>query len=133
VRALAAVLVLIAAAGCGAPSADLFEVRRTGPDRPANLTMVVSDGGNVTCNGKEHPLDPKHLLEARELTRELSKQAELGVELPPGPGANLSYKVRMEAGTVAFSDTSRDNPRAFYELAAFTKDVSERVCGILRQ
>jgi hypothetical protein len=87
---------------------------------------------HVTCNGKEHPLDPKHLLQARELTRELSKQAELGVELPPGPGANLSYKVRMEAGTVAFSDTSRANPRAFYELAAFTKDVSERVCGILR-
>jgi hypothetical protein len=133
VRAAAAILLVIAAAGCGAPSADLFEVRRSGPDRPANLTMVVNDGGRVTCNGKEHELDPKYLLEARELTRELSKQAELGVELPPGPGANLSYKVRMEAGTVAFSDTSRGNPHSFDELAAFTKDVSERVCGILRQ
>ena len=34
---------------------------------------------------------------------------------------------------MAFCDTSRGNPRAFFELAAFTKDVSERVCGIVRQ
>ena len=45
----------------------------------------------------------------------------------------LSYRVRMEAGTVSFSDTSRGNPRAFLRLAGFTKDVAERVCGIVRQ
>jgi hypothetical protein len=94
--------------------------------------MVVNDGGNVTCNGKEHPLDADRLLTARELTRELQESAELGVELPPGPEAVLSYRVRMEAGSVAFSDTSRGNPRAFLQLAAFTKDVAERVCGIVR-
>jgi hypothetical protein len=131
-RAAAAVLATLALAGCGAPSADLFEVRRTGPDRPANLTMVVSDGGRVTCNGTEHPLDAKRLLRARELQRELAKQAELGIELPPGPGANLTYRVRMQDGTVGFSDTSKGNPPAFFAIAAFTKDVSERVCGIVR-
>jgi hypothetical protein len=134
-RVAALVLLVVAAAapaGCGAEAPDLFEVQRSGPDRPANLTMVVSDGGNVTCNGKQHPLDADHLLQARELARELDDQAELGLELPPGPRANLSYRVRLEAGTVAFSDTSRGSPRSFYELAAFTKDVSERVCGIRR-
>jgi hypothetical protein len=131
-RALAAILLAAAAAGCGAPSADLFEVRRSGPDRAANLTLVVSDGGRVTCNGKEHPLDPKRLLRARELTRELADQAEVGIELAPGPRANLTYRVRMEKGTVRFSDTSRDNPPEFFALAAFTKDVAERVCGIVR-
>ena len=126
--ALAALLV----AGCGTASPDLFEVRRSGEDRAANLTMVVNDGGQVTCNGREHALDADRLLRARELSRELAEPAELGVELPPGPGANLSYRVRMEAGTVAFSDTSRGNPAAFNRLAAFTKDVAERVCGIVR-
>ena len=86
----------------------------------------------MTCNGREHPLDADRLLRARELSRELAEPAELGIELPPGPGANLSYRVRMEAGTVAFSDTSRGNPQAFLRLAAFTKDVAERVCGIVR-
>ena len=130
--ALALGVALAALAGCGSQSPDLFAVERTGPDRPANLKLVVNDGGTVTCNGKEHPLDAERLLRARELTREIAKQAELGVELPRGPGTNLSYRVRMEAGTVAFSDTSRGNPQSFLSLAAFTKDVAERVCGIIR-
>jgi hypothetical protein len=130
---LALVVVLAVLAGCGSPSPDLFVVQRSGPDPAANLKMVVSDGGSVTCNGSEHALDADRLLRARQLARDLAKQAELRLELPPGPGANLSYKVRLEAGTVAFSDTSRGNPKAFYQLAAFTKDVSERVCGIVRQ
>jgi hypothetical protein len=132
-RRLAVSIALAAAvAGCGSEAPDLFEVRRSGPDRPANLTMVVSDGGRVTCNGREHELDPDRLLRARELARSLEGQAELGLELPPGPRAVLSYRVRLEAGTVAFSDTSRGTPQPFYELAAFTKDVAERVCGIER-
>jgi hypothetical protein len=130
VRRLALVALLFA--GCGTPSPDLFEVTRSGEDRNANVTMVVNDGGRVTCNGREHELDADRLLRARELRRELDKKAELGIELPPGPGANLSYRVRMEAGSVAFSDTSRGNPPEFLRLAAFTKDVTERVCGIVR-
>jgi hypothetical protein len=132
VRRAATALLLLLVAGCGSASPDLFEVRRTGEDRNANVTMVVNDGGHVTCNGEEHPLDADRLLRARELTRELAKPAELGLDLPPGPGAVLSYRVRMEAGTVSFSDTSPGNPRAFLRVAAFTKDVTERVCGIVR-
>jgi hypothetical protein len=131
-RVVAALLGAVAFAGCGAESPDLFEVRRSGADRPANLTMVVSDGGSVTCNGTRHALDADFLLRARELERELSEQAELGLELPAGPGAVLSYRVRLEAGTVSFSDTSRGSPRSFLALAAFTKDVAEDVCGIDR-
>jgi hypothetical protein len=130
VRRLALVALLFA--GCGTPSPDLFEVTRSGEDRNANVTMVVNDGGRVTCNGREHKLDADRLLRARELTRDLDQPAELGLELPPGPNPVLSYRVRMEAGSVAFSDTSRDNPSEFLRLAAFTKDVAERVCGIVR-
>lgn len=131
-RGVAAVA-LVALAGCGTAPPDLFEVTRSGDDRNANLTMVVSDGGQVTCNGEEHALDADRLLRARELSRKLAEPAQVGLELPPGPRANLSYRVRLEAGTVGFSDTSRGNPQAFNEVAAFTKDVAERVCGIFRQ
>jgi hypothetical protein len=122
----------LAFAGCGTASPDLFEVQRSGPDRNANVTVVVNDGGAVTCNGARHDLDDARLLRARELERELTPQAELGLELAPGPGTDLSYRVRMEAGRFAFSDRSRGVPRAFLMLAAFTKDVTERVCGIER-
>ena len=133
-RVAAALLVAAAlgAAGCGTPSPDLFEVRRTGPDRNANVTVVVNDGGRVSCNGTSHALDADRLLRAREVGRALEPQALLGLELPRGPRANLSYRVRMEAGTVAFTDTSRGNPASFLALAAFTKDVTERVCGLER-
>jgi len=123
---------VLALAGCGTPPPDLFEVDRTGPDRNANVSVVVNDGGKVSCNGKEHPLDADRLLAARQILRDLEPQAELHLDLPPGRNSELSYRARMQAGTVAFSDTSSGNPKSFLALAAFTKDVTERVCGIER-
>jgi hypothetical protein len=127
VAALAALL-----AGCGSAPPDLFVVQRSGADRNANVELLVSDGGSVKCNGEEHELDADRLLTARQLVRDLSPQAELSIELPPGPGSQLSYRVTMEAGTIAFSDRSPGIPATFQRLAAFTKDVTERVCGIER-
>ena len=132
-RGVLAVLLLTGlAAGCGTPSPDLFVVDRSGPDRNANVELLVNDGGSVTCNGKKHPLDADRLLKARQLERDLEPQAELGIQLPKGPGTDLSYTVRMEGGTIAFSDRSSGVPNTFQRLAAFTKDVTERVCGLER-
>ena len=125
-------LVALIAAGCGSPSADLFLVDRSGNDRNANLTLLVSDDGTVTCNGAKHEIPNDKLLDARKLTRALSPQAQLHLVLPPRPGAVLSYKVRMEAGTVTFSDTSRPLPTEFAELELFTKSIAEDVCGLRR-
>jgi hypothetical protein len=132
VRWVAAALLALLLAGCGSPAADLFEVRRTGADRNANLTLLVSDDSTVTCNGRKHEVPGDTLLEARELARKLSDQAELNLQLPPGPGSVLSYRVRMQAGTVAFSDTSRPLPPSFAALTVFTKHVSEDICGLTR-
>ena len=78
----------------------------------------------MTCNGAKHEISGELLLQARELTRQMSEQAELNLALEPGPNPVLSYKVEMEAGTIAFADTSRPLPRSFTELTVFTKDVS---------
>lgn len=133
-RAAAAGLAVatLALGACGSPPPDLFEVRRTGQGRNARLHMVVSDGGSVTCNGRRHALNGELLLRARAVARDLSDQAELGLELPPGPGSVLRYRVRLEPGTVAFSDTSPRQPPSFLALQALTKDVAEDVCGLQR-
>jgi hypothetical protein len=131
-RRLAVLVACGLLAGCGTPSADLFLVKRSGTDRNANLTLLVSDGGTVTCNQTEHRIPGELLLRARELTRQLSEQAELNLVLEPGPNSVLSYKVEMEAGTIAFSDTSRPLPRSFSALTAFTAEVAEDICGIER-
>ena len=129
--ALLAALVLTPA--CGAGSADLFEVQRSGADRNANVDLVVNDGGTATCN-REKPiaLPGKRLLDARELARGLERQAALFIELPKGPRSNLRYVVRVSNGRVAFSDTSANRPKVFDELQAFTKSVIEDICKIER-
>ena len=126
--ALAALL----AAGCGSRAPDLFAVDRSGQGPNARLRLIVNDGGTVTCNGREHDLPPRALLEARDLTRELGEQAQLHLVLPPGPRSVLSYRVRLQAGTVRFADTSADLPASFTRLEVFTKDVAEGVCGLPR-
>jgi len=132
-RALGGLAALALLAGCGAPSADLFEVERTGKDRNANVRLLVSDDGTVRCNERKAiPLGAERLLTARELARDLEKQAALGLELPDEKGSILSYRVRLEAGTIAFADRSRGVPASFNRVAAFTADVAERVCKINR-
>jgi hypothetical protein len=129
-RLLLACLML---AGCGSPPADLFVVNRTGSGTNARLTLLVQDDGYVVCNGgKARAISNARLLAARGLARDLTPQAQLHVQLPPGKRSVLSYRVRLQAGTIAFSDTSRPLPGAFARLTAFTADVSESVCGIKR-
>ena len=133
-RAAAAMSALaLAACGCGAPSADLFEVVRSGADRNANVRILVSDDGSVRCNkGKPKPMGAERLLTARQLERDLETQAALGLELPKGRTAILSYRARLEAGTISFSDQSRGRPGSFNRLVAFTSDVARRVCKVKR-
>ncbi len=120
-------------AGCGYSQPDLFRVQRSGDDPNANVNLVVNDGGTVTCNGgKSRALPGKKLLAARELARDLEKEATLSIELPAEKNSILHYVVKTESGRVAFSDTSQARPRVFDRLAAFSKDVIENVCRIER-
>lgn len=132
----AAPLVLAAGllfAGCGSPSADLFEVERTGADKNANVTLLVSDGGTVTCNaGKPIPIDAQRLLEAREIARDLEAQAALGIQLDAPKDSILRYVVRSGAGTIEFSDTSQGRTKEMNRVVAFTSAVTEDVCKLER-
>jgi hypothetical protein len=132
VRGAAVAALAVVLAACGQEAPDLFVVNRSGEGRNAKLTMVVSDDGTVTCNGHSHELPSKSLLQARALTRDMGDSAKLALDLPAKPGSVLAYKVRMQAGTIAFADTSRPLPVPLIRLEQFTKDVSEGVCGLNR-
>ena len=132
-RGLPAVAAALALSGCGQASPDLFAVTRSGDNPIDDLTMVVSDGGTVSCDGgSPRQLGADRLLRARELSRELATAAELQLQLPPGRNPTLFYRVESEAGTVYFSDASRDRPAALDRLVGFVSDVAENVCGIER-
>jgi hypothetical protein len=140
--ASALALAATTAACGGGPPADLFLVTRTGTVPGAKLTVRFIDDGGASCNGgPRHDITSEQLIEARELRRELDGEkeddaepglAEQHLDLPPGRITTMSYRVRSEHGTVAFSDTSAHQPQAFYRLAKLTRDVAQRACRLAR-
>jgi hypothetical protein len=147
-RRLVIVLLVVAAvvtsAGwSGALPADLFLVQRTGSIEGARLTLRISDDGSAYCNGGDRKeITSAQLITAREIRRELDgdkndEEKKVGlaakhINLAPGAITTLSYRVRSEKGTVAFSDTSAHQPQAFYRLAQLTRDVARGACGLPR-
>lgn len=147
-RGLAALAVATAlfAGGCGAVrSGDLFLVKRTGSIPGARLSLLMSDSGLVTCNGvAKGDVTSHQLLIARQIVRDLEGlkgngdgndtvgPADRNLHLRGRPGSVLSYSVRAEAGTVGFSDNSRGQPKVFYDIAAFTREIARGRCGLPR-
>lgn len=134
-RRLALAALALGLTGCGSASADLFAVDREGLGRGAKLSLLVSDDGTVRCNGKAPvPLGAERLLAARELARDLGKQAALGLELPPGrkEDTTFTYRAELSEGTIAFADSSKGIPPTYTRLAAFTRQVSRQVCKLRR-
>lgn len=137
----------LALSACGTPSADLMVVERTGTIPGAKLTLLLQDGGEVTCNGKGgKTMSSDQLIDAREVLRELEGGAvdrqndvtsdsgplDRHLTLPPGPNSILRYRVRAEEGTVAFSDDSAKQPAAFFKLAVLVRGIAKGVCGLPR-
>ncbi|MBI5104584.1 MAG: hypothetical protein HZB46_06295, partial [Solirubrobacterales bacterium] len=107
----------------------------------AKLTLRISDDGGAYCDGgPRREITSAQLIEARALRRALNGErdhedeglADRGVRLPPGPSSILRYRVVSEDGEVAFSDTSRRQPQAFFRLAKLTRDVARGACGLPR-
>lgn len=130
-RRLAAALAAVAlAAGCGTPSADLFVVERTGDLPDAKLTLLVSDGGTVRCDGgEERQMEQDRLLEARELARDLAPVLDQGPRLPAAEGSLLRYRVIAGEGEASFADTSPRLPPALAQVQRFTRAVARETCG----
>lgn len=130
--ALCAGAVALLAAGCGNRAApDLFVLQREGSIPGARLALRVQDDGYVTCNGaKRRRMPDPLLLDAREIARELNELAPR--TLPPGPRSILRYRLRLEEGTVSFSDSSHGQVNAMFQAQAFTRRVAREVCGLAR-
>jgi hypothetical protein len=123
----------VVAAGCGAAPPDLFLLTRSGSVPGARLTLVVSDGGTVRCNGgRPRSLPDPRLLDARALARDLDHDAKRDRRLAPGPNGVLRYRLRLPDGSVAFGDTSRGLPAAYRRVEAFTRAVARGVCRLPR-
>jgi hypothetical protein len=131
--AATAALAAAGLAGCGGEAHDLFLVQRSGSIPGARLSLRVTDDGRASCNRRPLvDITSAQVIDAREAERDLEPLAERGVRLPPGPDSILRYSVRLEAGTVRFSDTSRRQPPVFFRVAALTRRIARGPCGLRR-
>ena len=138
--ALAALLLLLVAAGCGGPSSDLFVVERAGAVPGARLTLVVDDGGFVRCNHSgRREISSAQLIDARDIARQLDGEpdkapgpAKRNLTFAPRPGSILRYDVRTEQGSVAFADNSARQPAVLFHVAELARDLAKQVCGLPR-
>src|SRR6202012_1286887 len=94
-----------AGTGCGlhVELPDLFLVTRTGGS--SKLTLVVNDGGQITCNdGKQKTITSSQLITARDLTDDLANDAKAKLAIPSPSGTVYTYTVKLQQGTISFPD-----------------------------
>ena len=126
--ALACAAVALAAAACGGPAADVYEVVRSGTIPGADLTLVPSEDGTVRCDGHRHQLPDPLLLTAENLADQLQAPATNGERLRSGAHPIYTYVVTTPAGTFSYSDDSPHQGSALYALQAWVRTVVRTVC-----
>jgi len=119
----------LAGCGFGVQSADLFLLHRQGGGRP--LTLLVGDGGTVSCNGAAaKPISDALLIAARDLAVDLDKDAKARLRLPPRAGSVYSFTIKLQDGTVAFADTGAAAHRELARAELFAVQTAQQVCGL---
>jgi hypothetical protein len=118
----------VSACGLNVQSADLFALTRTG--QGGKLTLEVSDGGTLRCNGGHaRNISSARLIAARDLADSLAPDAQHNLDLPTPTGSIYSFRIALEQGVIRFSD--RDT-RGHPNLAAavlFATQAAQQVCG----
>jgi hypothetical protein len=129
-RSLAALLAVgCAVAGCGlqVQQPDLFLLTRTG-NGPA-LTLLVNSTGTVRCNGTgTKPVPDKLLLQARNLSDRLDRDARHHLRIVPAPDSVYRYRVRLQRGTITFPDTAARHHPELAQLELLAVQLAQGPC-----
>ncbi|HUA05293.1 MAG TPA: hypothetical protein VMB27_15415 [Solirubrobacteraceae bacterium] len=130
--AVASVLVTALVAGCGfdVEEPDLFLVTRTGA-HGQKLSLLVNDGGTISCNGaKPINLPDPLLLQARDLATSLNTDVGNKLRFPPSARSVYSYTVKVQNGTLFFPDTAADSRKELADLELFVVQAAANPCGL---
>jgi hypothetical protein len=120
-----------ALAGCGldVKSADLFLLQRTG--QPGRLSLLVNDGGTISCDGgKARSLPDPLLIQARSIASDLDKDAKASLKIPPSSGTVGQYTIKLQNGTISFPDTAAATHHELAEAEQFAVQAAQQACGL---
>jgi hypothetical protein len=117
--------------GCGfnVRSADVLLLTRTG--QGSTLTLLINDGGTISCDGRAaKPLDDSLLIRARDLAVNLSADATENMRLPAGPGTIFTYRIKLQPGTVVFSDHDTARHPILAQAEVFAAQAAQQACNL---
>jgi hypothetical protein len=129
-RAVACTAALLAAAltGCGGGAGELITISTSGGGGD-NHRLVVTGDGRGTCDGKnEKVLPSEHVLDAREVERELKKEAKARASFTNGPKGARRYVVSTNDGLVTFTEGAKDAPKAVAKAIVLTQELKGDLC-----
>ncbi|MDQ6607832.1 MAG: hypothetical protein M3Z06_14955 [Actinomycetota bacterium] len=119
----------LAACGLDVRSADLFVLTRAG--QGAKLTLLVSDGGTIRCNGaKAKRISDPLLIQARDLADDLDKDAKAKLKLPVRTASVYAYTVMLPDGTLNFADTNVKGHQELARAELFAAQAAQSACGL---
>jgi hypothetical protein len=126
---IVAAVALIAGCGLDVKSADLFQVTRLGQGQ--KLTLLVNDGGTISCNGgKPKSLPDRLLLQARDLATDLNDDANAKLSFGASARSAFTFTVKVQKGTFTFPDTAAGSRKELSRLELFVVQAAGSPCGI---
>ena len=110
-------------------SADVLLLTRTG--QGTTLTLLINDGGSISCDGRSsRPLNDALLIRARDLAVNLAGDATRNLRLPAGPGTIFTYRIKLQAGTVVFSDHDTAGHPILAQAEVFAAQTAQQACNL---
>jgi hypothetical protein len=127
-----AVVVLAALAaglsGCGGTAGELLTISTTGGGGPAYRVVVTGDGRGSCNGGNEQVLPSQHVLDAREVERELTDYAEKRASFTNGPRGARRYVASTKDGLVTWVEGARGAPQVVAKAILLTQELKRDTC-----
>lgn len=119
----------VVACGLKVRSADVLLLTRTG--QGTTLTLLIGDGGTISCDAHSpKPLTDSLLIRARDLAVNLTGDATRNLRLPAGPGTIFTYRVKLQTGTVIFSDHDTAHHPLLAQTEVFAAETAQQACNL---
>jgi hypothetical protein len=117
-----------ALAGCGGEAGELITISTSGGGG-GNHRLVVTGDGRGTCDGKnEQVLPSEHVIDAREVERELKGAAKDRASYTNGPKDARRYVVSTNDGLVTFTEGARGAPAVVAKTIVLTQELKRDLC-----
>ena len=128
-RGVAVAAALAAAlAGCGNAPGDLMKITTSGGGGDAHRIVVTGNGRGSCDGGSEQTLPSDHVLDAREVEREVKTVAEERKSYTDAPSGARRYTVTTKDGLVYWLEGARGTPPVVAKAIVLTQELKRDLC-----